>query len=162
MSFNRINPKAGWTNKRTGLCRNCGQNVKRFDSRKQTFCCNECVKEWKIKSDPVYARRLVLKRDKGICTCCGRDTLEIQKQIEIIRTRYGTGSTADYIEQLFFEQQGLDPMLHRKTFYDADHIKPVSQGGGECGLEGLRLLCLWCHAKATHNLKLHGINEPEI
>lgn len=37
----------------------------------------------------------------------------------------------------------------RKTFWDADHIIPIYKGGGECGLEGLRTLCVKCHKKHT-------------
>jgi HNH endonuclease len=38
---------------------------------------------------------------------------------------------------------------HRDTFWDADHIVAVKDGGGECGLENLRTLCIFCHIKRT-------------
>ena len=37
-------------------------------------------------------------------------------------------------------------------FWGADHITPVSEGGGECGLDNLRTLCVICHRKATSEL----------
>lgn len=69
MSTNRVNPKAGWA-KPTGLCRYCKLDVKRYDSRKRTFCSDACIHEWKIRSNPAYAREEVWKRDKGVCTHC--------------------------------------------------------------------------------------------
>lgn len=36
--------------------------------------------------------------------------------------------------------------------WEADHIVPVVEGGGECGLEGYRTLCLHCHKRETAKL----------
>lgn len=33
--------------------------------------------------------------------------------------------------------------------WEADHIVPVIEGGGECDLTNLRTLCLPCHRKET-------------
>jgi len=33
--------------------------------------------------------------------------------------------------------------------WQADHIVPVCEGGGECGLDGLRTLCRKCHNRET-------------
>ena len=33
--------------------------------------------------------------------------------------------------------------------WEADHIVPVAEGGGECGLENYRLLCRACHLRVT-------------
>ena len=33
--------------------------------------------------------------------------------------------------------------------WHADHLVPVAQGGGECGLLNLRCLCVLCHARKT-------------
>jgi hypothetical protein len=35
----------------------------------------------------------------------------------------------------------------------ADHIVPVVEGGGECGIENIRTLCLGCHASVTKELR---------
>jgi 5-methylcytosine-specific restriction enzyme A len=40
----------------------------------------------------------------------------------------------------------------RKNLWDADHVVAVVEGGGECGLENLRTLCLKCHRTETANL----------
>jgi len=38
------------------------------------------------------------------------------------------------------------------TFWDADHMVEVVKGGGECGLENMQTLCLWCHREKTARL----------
>jgi hypothetical protein len=37
----------------------------------------------------------------------------------------------------------------RHTLWDADHIRAVADGGGECGLENMQTLCFWCHRDKT-------------
>jgi 5-methylcytosine-specific restriction endonuclease McrA len=41
----------------------------------------------------------------------------------------------------------------RKSLWDADHIVPVSEGGGECDLSNMRTLCLKCHRAHTAELR---------
>ena len=41
----------------------------------------------------------------------------------------------------------------RSSLWDADHIVPVVEGGGECELENLRTLCLRCHRVETLRLR---------
>jgi 5-methylcytosine-specific restriction endonuclease McrA len=42
---------------------------------------------------------------------------------------------------------------HGGGLWDADHIIPVKDGGGLCGLENMRTLCIPCHKKITFNKK---------
>ena len=51
------------------------------------------------------------------------------------------------------------PALRRLGFdvstsghWQADHIIPVAEGGGECGLENYRTLCTPCHKRETRAL----------
>jgi 5-methylcytosine-specific restriction endonuclease McrA len=41
----------------------------------------------------------------------------------------------------------------RKSLWDADHILPVTEGGGECDLDNIRTLCLRCHRSVTLQLR---------
>ncbi len=43
--------------------------------------------------------------------------------------------------------------LGRKSLWDADHIVPVIEGGGECDLDNLRTLCVHCHRVVTAALR---------
>ena len=35
------------------------------------------------------------------------------------------------------------------NLWDGDHIVPVKDGGGKCGLDNLRTLCIKCHKAVT-------------
>lgn len=35
------------------------------------------------------------------------------------------------------------------SLWEADHVLPVAEGGGACGLDGFRTLCMICHRKET-------------
>lgn len=122
------------------LCRWCALEVPRG---RRTFCSAYCVHEWKLRTQPGYLREQVLLRDRGICAACGIDTLSEQR-----RLRYARGSARQKLIEHW------RPGRHRrKSLWDADHIIPVAQGGGECDLENLRTLCLLCHRAATAALR---------
>ena len=62
-----------------------------------------------------------------------------------------------------FKALGLERMeawWWRKTYWDADHVVGIAEGGGGCGLNNLQTLCLCCHvkksAKATRNRNKRG------
>lgn len=146
MSHHRISPKAGWANPKqlpkgpTGrpCCRYCSQEVPKG---RRTFCSETCVHEWKVRTDPGYVRRKVQERDRGICAQCGLDT---DAFIETIYREYR------WVERdQVLRARGFNPHGHR---WEADHIVPVSEGGGECGLENYRTLCIPCHRAATKQL----------
>lgn len=122
------------------LCRWCNLEV---PPRRHTFCSDWCVHEWRLRSDPGYLREQVLQRDKGVCALCRIDTraayLELRRARGTHRLRLLT-------------KWGLKRMS-RKSLWDADHIRAVVEGGGECDLENLRTLCLLCHRQQTVELR---------
>ncbi len=123
-----------------GLCRWCALEV---PPRRFTFCSAYCVHEWKLRSQPAYLREQVFLRDKGMCGGCGVDTA-----FELRRLRRSRG-----VRRLeLMAHWGMKTKL-RKTLWDADHIVPVVEGGGECDLANLRTLCLRCHRTATAALR---------
>ena len=48
--------------------------------------------------------------------------------------------------------EGWD-ISRRMSWWEADHIVPVVEGGGQCGLDNYRTLCIRCHRKATRELR---------
>jgi 5-methylcytosine-specific restriction endonuclease McrA len=118
------------------LCRWCNLEVPRG---RQTFCSSYCVHEWRLRSDPGYLRDNVFERDRGVCALCGVDTVELRKRKRKM----------DYAARLAFERE----WGRRKTLWDADHIVPVAEGGGECDLDNMRTLCVLCHRKVTLELR---------
>lgn len=123
-----------------GLCRWCALEVPRG---RYTFCSAYCVHEWKLRSQPGYLREQVFLRDKGICAACGIDAIAT---LRLLRRSRGA-SRASLLEQW------KPGRRRRSSLWDADHIVPVVEGGGECDLDNLRTLCLRCHRAATAALR---------
>lgn len=106
-----------------GFCKVCETPLK---GRQQAYCSKEC---W-VRNTPGLMRRAVERRDKGICAGCGCQC----------RIRWMSRKT-------YTEQQ-----LKDMPRWQADHIVPVVEGGGLCGIENYRTLCTLCHKKATREL----------
>lgn len=98
---------------------------------------------WRLRSNPGYLRTAVLQRDRGICARCTVDTVAAYALLKRARGRRRAELLAIW---------GLTA-LTRKSLWDADHILPVVEGGGECDLENLRTLCVHCHRVATGELR---------
>ncbi len=122
------------------LCRWCALEVPRG---RFTFCSEWCVHEWRMRTSPAYVRQQVLKRDKGICAECQVNTLSA-----FLRMKKARGKSRDEM----LKHWGLKKM-NRRSLWDADHILPVAEGGGECDLRNLRTLCLRCHRQVTAQLR---------
>lgn len=146
----------GWVDHRSlpkgtggrNLCRWCNLEVPKG---RLTFCSDWCVEEWRLRSDPGYLREKVLERDRGICAACGVDCLGVERQLRRLR---GAARLKVFLEW------GLRAGA-RKSLWDADHIVPVVEGGGECDLANIRTLCLKCHRAATAELRARlRVTEP--
>ena len=138
-----------------GQCRWCGKPPK---SPRRTWCSQECVDAYLIRSDPGFARRKVFDRDSGICAVCGLDCVALRSTLremmkDLKRQFYHDPEPGRY-QRLFhefregLERYGLWRFLFRSA-WEADHILPVTEGGGECGLDNYRTLCWRCHANET-------------
>ncbi len=136
MSRHRVRPDRGFVDLKLhpkgpnnrGLCRWCNQEV---PPGKKTFCNDNCIHEFKLRSQPSYARKCVFKRDKGRCALCHE-------------TRYG-GRERSY-RGVLMAYKSASPV------WCMDHVKPVVEGGGECGLDNLQTLCVPCHKVETAKL----------
>ena len=124
----------------TRRCRWCEGPVK---PPRRTFCGDDCVHEFKLRTNPGYLREQVWKRDRGICALCGCDTEELRAKLKALRefdrSAYRTRIAAC----------GIPENRVWSSLWDADHDPPVSEGGGQCSLEGVRTLCIPCHHDAT-------------
>ena len=127
-------------------CRWCGKGVK---PPRRTMCSPECVHELLIRTNGRYLRDCVYKRDKGICQKCNIDTKKIAKEALQLKTEE---------KEIFLKKHNIS--LKRKIWkrkhggglWDADHIIPVKEGGGSCGLDNIRTLCIKCHKIVTKEL----------
>lgn len=123
------------------LCRWCALEVPK---RRRTFCSDDCVHEWRVRTDPSYLRDQVLKRDRGVCRGCCVNTL----------VAYGILKRSRGATRLRLLNFWDLPSYNGRSLWEADHIVPVVEGGGECDLSNLRTLCLRCHRMATLGLRL--------
>ncbi len=139
------------------LCRWCQLEI--LARRRRTFCSEYCVHQWRLRSDPGYLRDQVFARDHGLCAACGADTVRI-----LAALRRARGPNREAGLRLY----GLRTIRSRRSLWDADHILPVAEGGGQCDLSNLRTLCLPCHREATAQLRLRlrrqkaAIGAPKV
>lgn len=100
--------------------------------------------EWKIRTQPEFAAEQVLARDGGVCAHCQRDCEALFRKIRVTKRALRPSRLA---------QLGLPAyLLRRRRYWEVDHITPVVEGGGSCGLANLRTLCWACHKQATREL----------
>lgn len=128
------------------VCRNCGKVLPR---NKRNNCSSKCSKEWALKTSPALMRRAVFARDKGVCAQCGADTQA--QQSEYMAKRKEQGTDYNVLMKTLREKFGVFSVFGH--WWEADHITPVIEGGGECGLEGYRTLCIPCPRKVTAELR---------
>ena len=125
------------------MCRWCKGAV---SGRRRTFCSDECVHEWRLRSSTSYLRKCVFKRDKGVCALCDLDTHKLRRRVMRLPFSERMRELASLAEH---------GMIHprRKSWWEADHIVPVVEGGDSC-LENMRTLCIPCHRGVTVELRL--------
>ena len=128
-------------------CRWCG---KELSGRKTSWCGESCADEALIRCWPTHARYLVARRDHGICALCGIDTEKLRERLIRLRRRWGLDIANKVLWK--YVKQGW-PMYIWRSWWEADHVIPVSRGGGQCGLDGYRTLCVPCHKKETAKLR---------
>lgn len=179
MSRNRVSEKAGWARYSKlprgpggrALCRWCDKEVPKG---RRTFCGDECVHEHKLRSDPGYVRRKLFERDVGVCAACRADTEALRHLVrkgmwshnpDIAEYPQAAQAAFCRIEGESYEDRrrrigtalGVPERFHglelSRSWWEADHIVPVVEGGGECGLEGYRTLCVPCHKDVTKELR---------
>jgi 5-methylcytosine-specific restriction endonuclease McrA len=131
-----------------------------------------------LRTNPAYARQCVEERDRGICQRCGRDTTPLADIYQWAKGHYD--DLFPCLKPLrawggrWFERRIFSHFFHGDlaaligvtrlgVAWEMDHEIPVAEGGGECGLENLRTLCIPCHRDVTRELKkrLGGVKRTE-
>lgn len=163
-----------------GRCSWCGTTE--LPKGRQTWCSQKCVDEYLMRSSSSHIRQAVYRRDKGICAKCGCDAdseyrawnarrREVARLADrlIHASRWNQiwidghwafkdSSYPDARETKPFRAHLLEKYAPgnwtacRSSGWDADHIVPVAEGGGECDLDNYRTLCHPCHKLVTAEL----------
>lgn len=128
------------------LCRYCGGPVPRG---RRSWCSQRCVDEAIVRrGDPSRVRRLLERRDHGVCAKCGCNTEALGATLRATRfTPDGYERWRQECERLVAD--GWPDPANRATPWDAHHRHAVIDGGGGCGLDGYETLCCRCHRAET-------------
>jgi 5-methylcytosine-specific restriction endonuclease McrA len=129
------------TGRKAGTCTLCGKPA---GPGRRYWCSQRCVDEFSIRRSGTRLRAAVYDRDHGVCARCGLDTDGMRKALELHRF-----DAASRHRQRVVAAAGFSDW---RSWWDADHIVPVVEGGGSCGLENVRTLCVPCHRAVTAEL----------
>lgn len=141
------------------FCRMCHQEV---GKGRRTFCSEKCVDAYWVRVSGQEVRRQVYLRDHGICSACGIDAAKLERIArwarwhlqDISRWHRKDGSGFFIICVWIVQRRVLDGMegnwsWQGNCLWQPDHILPVVDGGGMCGLSNYRTLCSPCHLAVT-------------
>ena len=133
------------------LCRWCQNEV---PPNRRTFCSAPCVHEHKLRSSIDYMKNQVFERDAGLCALCNLDCGALLRSTQSLAAAEGEEKAIQaLIEKGFNPFRAAQAVQKGAALWDADHIVAVSQGGGGCGLSGMRTLCAPCHKGQTRDLR---------
>ena len=149
----------------TPLCLVCGDAYD--DARRRTlghpFCGEPCAKSFRVKTRSGVARAELFKLERGVCQACGLDcdallsrlvaepsVPERARMLEAARGEKGNPTSPCFSSA---RAAAIARAPRAGDLWQADHIVPVAEGGGECGLENFRTLCDGCHRRATTDLR---------
>src|ERR1051325_5461590 len=125
---------------------------------RRTFCGKKnCIHEVSMRTNPGYLRRLVFRRDKGVCGKCGCDTPKLWSVMSHAASAYREiGKREPYFEwhwEAVWQVLAAIGFNRRSdaALWEADHVVEVVRGGDSC-LENMQTLCIPCHKLKTKQL----------
>lgn len=126
-----------------GVCAMCGVNSIRAESRARLA---KSTSKWYVRFDPVWGWQNRNGWSKPIpewfMSKWSRVRQRLNARVEKMRLKR--------IDAM--KSEGWDVHRHM-SWWEADHIIPVAEGGGQCGIENYRTLCVRCHRKVTRELR---------
>lgn len=107
-----------------------------------------------------HVRQQLFTLERGICQLCHVDCHAFFLRIQALppgAQRLNALINANWHLPKSSNKSSLDRMIQHQPregdYWQADHWKPVSEGGGNCGLSNYRTLCTPCHYQETQKLK---------
>ncbi|XP_060991047.1 DNA annealing helicase and endonuclease ZRANB3 isoform X2 [Dama dama] len=139
------------------LCLRCQQPTcqtkqeRKADAWDSRFCSLKCQEEFWIRSNNSYLRAKVFEIEHGVCQLCNLNAQELFLRLrDAPKSQRKSLLDATWTSKLPLEQ--LNEMMRSPGeghFWQVDHIRPVSGGGGQCSLDNLQTLCTVCHRERT-------------
>nr|XP_058909654.1 DNA annealing helicase and endonuclease ZRANB3 isoform X1 [Kogia breviceps] len=131
-----------------------------WDSR---FCSLKCQEEFWIRSNNSYLRAKVFEIEHGVCQLCNLNAQELFLRLrDAPKGQRKNLLDITWTSKLPLEQ--LNEMIRSPGeghFWQVDHIKPVSGGGGQCSLDNLQTLCTICHKERTARQAKERSQKPD-
>ncbi len=121
------------------LCTWCEAEVA---ARRRVWCSDACANAYWDSATWRGLRSAVAKRDRGVCRVCQVDCRALRRAYAALPPK----SRAAFAKRYDVPKRRL-----RKTWWDADHIVPIAEGGRN-DLANLRTLCIRCHKAETRAL----------
>jgi 5-methylcytosine-specific restriction protein A len=127
------------------LCRTCGAEVPQGH---RAVCSDACVDDRAAARSPSHLRQRVFQRDHGICAQCGIDTAVLGVVLHVEWQRVKLARTPQERRDRAEFRQRFRWFFRRRSFWDADHLVPIVEGG-ENTMANMRTLCVPCHQRVT-------------
>jgi 5-methylcytosine-specific restriction protein A len=160
------------------ICRWCRKEIP-VGTGRRNWCSQDCVDEYLVRKSPVSARDQTFARDRGVCAVCHIDTERVRRIRDFLHARatgwasptHGPWWRSDSAKarwerfaQWITANVAASGAKYGAHLWEADHLVPVAEGGGACGLENLRTLCKRCHAVETGQLRrrLNQARSPQL
>jgi hypothetical protein len=145
------------------LCAFCGGNLSaasKVRGVESTYCSRECAEEGRLKRGGMYSstrvRDQLFALEFGVCCLCGINAHALYTRIAALEPAERLNALCNANWKLPVTAKALERLLQNPKeahFWNADHITAVAEGGGGCGLDNLRTLCVPCHAAETEKLQ---------
>jgi len=134
------------------LCAYCGGDLSaasRLPGVSSTYCSRECAEQGRLKrgwGNQLRAQLFAL--EGGVCRLCSVDGHALFTRVLALEPAERLNALCNANWKLPKSAKALDRLLQNPKegdFWQADHILAVAEGGGSCGIENLRTLCVPCH-----------------
>lgn len=131
-----------------------GREVLPVVAQHELFCGGRCWATYKQRTSPGALRHQLAKEEAGVCQECGLDAKLLtsllkasppESRLELLIEKHPPFALPRHLTRA----RRLAEQAREGAAWHADHIVPVFGGGGECGLDNLRTLCVLCHADTT-------------
>lgn len=117
------------------------------------FCTGSCRALFFAKRNAASLRSQLFELERGLCQRCGLDCHSAFHATLAARSDRRAAKLAEVAPSLAAIGELAARIVERPTegmFWQADHVVPVFEGGGMCGLDNLQTLCTSCHRSKTH------------